>query len=190
MNTVIGAEDVEEILSDLGISGSDDAEAVGEVIGAVARRLARKGGGRAGSGLLNLRSALPTRTVVPNSSSGRPRGFPFLMSRLDGVADAATGTMTGTADRRAMLRFLIIEANSAAGARLLGVTVTAITVNGRNAVVGSGHCPAFSAFGEFTPPTEWDFGVVDQGGTATVGVTNNAGAAVDVSCVFTGETTD
>jgi hypothetical protein len=112
------------------------------------------------------------------------------MANLQGLADAAAGTITGTADRRSMLRFLFVEANSAAGALLRGVTVTSCVVSGRNAVVGSGGIPAHTAFGEYQPPPQWNFGVIESGNTAVIGLTNNAGAAVDVYAGFLAESVD
>lgn len=173
----VGDSEVEEMMRQMGVMGdlSSDDSVGATAIGAVVKKLASK---------------LASRVVVPNSAEGRPRGFPLLMGNLQGLADAATSTITGQADRRALLRFLFIEANSAAGALLRGVTLTACTINGRNAVIGSGGIPAHTAFGEFQPPPTWSFGVIEQGGSAIISVLNNAGAAVDVYAGFLAESVD
>lgn len=169
----IGDAELEGMMREMGISGDDEVGA--GLIGAVARKVQQK---------------LQQRMVVPNSVEGRPRGFPLLMANIQGLADAAASTITGTADRRALLRYLYVEACSVAGALLRGVTVTSITINGRNAVIGSGGIPAHTAFGEFQPPTAWSFGVIEQGGAAIIGFLNNAGAAVDIYSGFLAESVD
>jgi hypothetical protein len=160
----IGDAELDGILREMGISGDE--------IGKAKARLA-------------------TRSILPNPSDGRARGFPLLMNNLQTLTDTSAGSLTGNADRRASLRFLYLEACSVAGASLRGVTVTAITINGRNAVVGAGGIPAFAAFGSGgRPPPNWGFGVVEQGGAAIVSVLNNAGASVDVYAGFLAESID
>ncbi len=172
----IGEEEMENLMAGLGIGaeqliGQDDA-----LIGAAVKRAAA--------------NKLMMRKVVPNSAEGRPRGFPFLMANLQGLADAASSTISGTADRRSLLRYLFVEACSVAGALLRGVTVTAATVSGRNSVVGTGGIPAHTAFGEYQPPPSWNFGVIESGNTGVIGILNNAGAAVDVYSGFLAESVD
>jgi hypothetical protein len=169
----IGEDELESVMAGMGISGLSEigADEIGAAVKAVAGKLAK-------------------RKIVPMSSEGRPRGFPFLMANLQGLADAGSSTISGTADRRSLLRYLFVEANSAAGALLRGVTVTSCTVSGRNSVVGTGGIPAHTAFGEYQPPPSWNFGVIESGNTAVIGILNNAGAAVDVYSGFLAESVD
>lgn len=184
----VGADEVEEILQEYGISGDDEdiGELVGELVGARRRRGRRRK--RRG------RRSVRTRRIVGLSVKGRPRQFPLLFTRSVGVADAAAATLVGTADRRSLLRSLFIEGNSAAGVRVFGVSVTQITINGRNCQVGTGFLPASLAFGEFAQVAgdddAWSLGILDQGGNANVTVQNDSGAAADLYVGGRAETTD
>lgn len=187
---LVGMDEVEELLEELDIAGVDISGIDDEdLIGAV-RRARRRGGiarRRAGG-------KLAMRKVVGLSQEGRPRQFPIMMTRQIGLADATAANISGTADRRGLCQGLFIEGNSAAGVRVYGIYVTAINVNGRNCVIGSGFVPATVAFGEFAQSAggagQWEFGVVDQGGQAIVTVQNDSGAAADCSGTFRCETTD
>lgn len=168
----IGRSDVEEIMSDLGIQG--DVDEIGDVIGAIAKKM----------------GGVKMREIVTNSNKGRARGFPLMSTAVEGVADAAATTLTATADRDCMLKYLFVEGGSGAGARLLGVLMTGLTIGGRNCIVGSGYAPVFTAFGEFAPPKEWDLGSLSNGNQSVLALLNRAGAAVDISCTYLALTTD
>ena len=187
---VIGADELDEVLSTLGISGDDDDDGiqgvdadttVGELIGR-----ARRSKGK--------RSKVPHRQIVGMSAEGRPRQFPFLLSRSVALADAGSATLTGTADRRSLLTSLFLEANDAAGVAVLGLSLIGCRVNGRNAIVGNGFIPAGIAFGAFAqnapPYGVWNFGVIDSGNVAEVQIQNDSGAAADVYGGFRAECTD
>ena len=182
----IGADELEDMMSALGIHGADDHDVgdIGDIVGAFKRLQAK---GKMGGGL-------PKRNIVANSVDGRARQFPLLMSRSVALADGAAAVLTGTANRRALLTSLFIMANSAAGAPLLGVLLTAMLINGRNAVIGTGFAPVGLMFGDFAQSTadsgSWRLGVIDQGGTADLSIQNEAGAAIDLYAGFRAETTD
>lgn len=174
------AAEVEDILEELQMSGVADEELIGAV-----NRAKMRGGSR-------MRG--PERRVLGLSTAGRPRQFPILMSRQVALADAGAANISGTADRRGLCQGLFIEGNSAAGVRVYGISVTAISVNGRNCVIGSGYAPATVCFGDMAQSAandaQWSFGVVDQGGQAIVTVQNDSGAAADCYGTFRVETTD
>lgn len=139
------------------------------------------------------------RLIRGNARRGRPRQLAFLMGTSIALADGASATLTGTADRRALLGALFIEANvrdgmPAASRRLYGIHVTGITINGRNARIATGSIPANLAFGEFAQRAGadggWSLGVVEQGGDARVALTNDSGAAGDVYAGFRARTVD
>lgn len=178
----VGEEDTEAMLREMGISGDDDDDDISgddDDIGEEIGRRRRK------------RGKLELRKVLGNSIKGRARAFPFLMTPSLAVADDTIGTLSGTADRRALLKALFVQANSVLGVQLHGVAVSDVNINGRNAVIGSGSIPAFMAFGEFGQNGNlWSFGVIEQGGIASVSVVNRAGATVDVTAGFRGLTTD
>lgn len=169
----IGRSDVEEIMSDLGIQG--DTDEIGDVIGAIAK---------------HLKKGVAQREIITNSNKGRARGFPLMSTAVEGVADAAATSLTATADRDCMLKYLFVEAGSGAGALLRGVLMTGLTIGGRNCIVGSGFAPVHTAFGEFQPPKEWDLGALSNGNNAVLALLNRAGAAVDISATYLALTTD
>lgn len=168
----VGNAEVEEILAGMGIAG--ESELIGVVKEAAAKMLEK-------------------RMVAPLSAMGRPRQFPFMMSRSEALADSAAATLTGTADRRAVLCALFVFANDATATLVGGVAVTGISVNGRNCVIGAGFVPAeiFGAFAQSAAQNaQWQLGVIEQGGAANVTVLNESGAAADVYAGFRAETTD
>lgn len=166
---VIGADEMEEIMTELGIQGD-------EVVGAKkARQLAQR---------------VAQRFIVPNSAQGRGRQFPFGFTPAT-VADTAAGTLTGTPDRRSVLRALHVQANSVLGVLLYGLSVTTITVQGRNARVGSGSIPDFALrTWALTPMHALNIGVCESNATVSVGVLNECGATVDCYGSCLAETTD
>lgn len=179
---LVGMDEVEELLEELDIAGVDVSDIGAEDLVGAVRRARRRS------------PRLASRKVIGLANEGRPRQFPIMMTRQVGLADAAAANITGTADRRGLCQGLFIEGNSAAGVRVYGIYVTAINVNGRNCVIGSGFVPATVAFGEFAQSAggaaQWEFGVVDQGGQAIVTLQNDSGAAADCSGTFRCQTTD
>lgn len=192
----IGDEDVDAILRELDISGigdeyigdDDDDDEGDDDDGEIGRRGRRRKRAR------RMMRRLMRRRIAPLSREGRPRQFPLLCTRSEGLADATAATLTGTADRRAVLQALFIDGNSALGVRLFGFSLTGLTINGRNAVIGTGFLPISVAFGDFAQSAEgdgqWYLGVIEQGGTANIELLNNSGAAADVYAGFRAETTD
>lgn len=159
---VIGADELEEAMSELGISGVD------EIIGA-AKRKAR----------------LKRRKIAGPSDSGRERSFAVLLDRSVALGAGVADTLDGRANRRALLKALVLSPN------VTGLNLTGVQINGRNAVIGAGFCPAQAlAIWAQYPELGLNFGVIDQGGDALVNVVNNTIAAMDVAGSFLGETTD
>jgi hypothetical protein len=181
-NDYVGADELEALLADEGISGDDDEDGVGDVIGDLIGLLKKK------------KKGLHMRTIVRRDGTGIARDFPLLMSAAIALADNGAATLTGTANRDCVLRELFVEFNDAGGARAFGGLVTSILVGGRNATVGAGFVPAALLFGEFgqTSPKSgrWNFGQLTSGNTAGVGVTNASGAAADVYAGFRAEVVD
>lgn len=172
---MIGADELEEMLAEYGIEGD-------ELVGAVRRRGRRRS------------RRLSDRTVIPTSNRGRPRNFPFGLTEGQAIADNATATLTGTADRPCLVTSFFAELNDAAGAIVAGGLLTTITVNGRNARIGTGSLPVRSALGDFAQVSsangQWDLGVMANGGALSIGLLNRSGAAADVYGGFRALATD
>jgi hypothetical protein len=171
-------DELEEMLEDLGISGEEE----------LGRRFKRR-----------MRRTMKkwskvSRRRIRGVGGTLSRQLPFLMSVGSGIADGAATTLSGTCDRRSVLSALYVEGNSALGVRVSGVHVTGLTVNGRNAVVGAGSIPSRMAFGDFAQAADgddqWQLGVIDQGGTASLDLTNDSGAVADLYSGFRALTTD
>lgn len=189
MSHFVGADELEALLAEEGISGDDDddgddgVDGIGDVIGDLI-----------GRGVPKKKVKKLMRTILRRDGKGIARDFPFLMSASVALADNGQATLTGTANRDCVLRELYVEFNDAAGARVFGGLVTSVLVGGRNATVGAGFVPAGLLFGEFgqTSPKagRWNFGQLTAGNTAIVGVTNASGAAADVYAGFRAECVD
>lgn len=174
MEDVIGADELEELMAEMGISGGTD------VVGAIRAR---------GE---SARAALNTRRIVPNSAEGRGRQFPMGFTVLTALAAAASTTLTATPDRRCLLRALVIDSFvKATGVRSAGVSLTTITVQGRNARVGSGNTPALALqTWALEPMKSLALGVCDANATVTIGLQNNTAIALDVEAGCLAETVD
>lgn len=178
---VIGLDEVDEILAEMGISGT-------EVVGADAPN--------AGTALRQklgavLRSGVPRRQLVPNSIDGRPRSFPLGFTQSAGLADAGTDTLTAAPDRECMVRALHLQANSAAGALLYGLGLTSLKVQGRNSFVGGGRCPDFALrTWALNSRDSLQLGMANSNGQVLAGIVNDCGAAVDATAGALTDTTD
>jgi len=179
----VGEDEVEALLAEMGIAGFDDDDDDDDEVGARRKKKKKK-----------KRMKLPLRRIAALSAQGRPRQFPLLGTRGLAVADAADAELSATANRRALIQAMYVELNDAAGAAVLGGSLTALLINGRNAVIGSGFIPVSRAFGDFAQAAGddqfWSLGVIEQGGSAVVTIQNDSGAAADIYVGYRCETTD
>ena len=170
----IGADDVSRLMADLGIHGDE----------------------------ISGKHRVPHSQVVPNSNVGRARTFPMLLtSGGTSLATTVSGTLTGTADRDAVLRKLFLfcslettYANAAAGTATSYtdnkalVFCTGISVGGRNAVIGSGS----SAIRGYDRDSLWmpHLGVLASGNPVIVSLNNASAVTQIVSGFFAAQCVD
>jgi len=169
MTDVIGMDELEELMGEMGISGAED------IVGAV-----------------QARKQLTLRKIVPNSNEGRGRQFPMGFTVLTALAAAASTTLTATPDRRCLLRALVVSSFvKATAVRAEGVSLTTVTVQGRNARVGAGNVPSLAlAQWALNPMHALSLGVCDANATVTIGLQNNTSIALDVEAACLAETVD